>query len=136
MNSNDTIFDPKNCGLYKPGHRTHPVQAKVKYDLPRFPAEVELISPYSLRVITSELNQVFYYHDAIDLQMKCLVAVDGDIKFAPDSNLLYVKTKGPEVGTRGAWFPAYLSEVEPSPCAANDPDSGFFQLRAPGSDLS
>jgi hypothetical protein len=34
---------PQDCVLYTLGHQTHFIQTRVKADLPRFPATVELI---------------------------------------------------------------------------------------------
>jgi len=32
MINENTRYDPKNCGLYKPGHKTHYVQCNVMRD--------------------------------------------------------------------------------------------------------
>ena len=100
----------------------------------RFPAVVELVSPYSVRVKTEVQDEILYYHDAVNLVFKCTVAVDDDIAYSPESKLLYVKTRGPFEGTRGSWFPAYLSKDELTMCDAVDRDSGYFIRRSNGSD--
>jgi hypothetical protein len=128
-------YDPKNCGLYKPGHKTHYVQCNVMRDKKRYKAKVDLISPYSLRVTTRVQAEVLCYHDAVALQLKCLMAIDGDIQYCPESNLLYVKTNGPTGNTRGSWFPAYLSREELTMCETSDSDSGYFIKRANGNDV-
>jgi len=91
-----------------------------------YQAKVDLIFPYSLRVTARSQAEVLYYHDAVALQLKCLMAIDGDIQYCPDSNLLYVKTNGPTGNTRGSWFPAYLSREELNLCERSDSDSGYF----------
>jgi hypothetical protein len=98
-------------------------------DKKRYQAKVELISPYSLRVTTRSQAEVLYYHDAVALHLKCLMAIDGDIQYCPESNLLYVKTNGPTGNTRGSWFPAYLSSEELTMCESSDSDSGYFIKR-------
>jgi hypothetical protein len=95
-------------------------------DKKRYQAKVELISPYSLQVTTRAQAEVLYYHDAVALQLKCLMAIDGDIQYCPESNLLYVKTNGAIGNTRGSWFPAYLSREELTMCESSDSDSGYF----------
>jgi len=103
-------------------------------DKKRYQAKVDLISPYSLRVTTRAQAQVLFYHDAVALTMKCLMAIDGNIQYCPESNLLYVKTSGPTGNTRGSWFPAYLSKEELTMCASSDSDSGYFIKRGNDSD--
>ena len=114
------------CGLYKPGHNTHFVQANVMRNKERFCAEVELISPISIRVKTESQDQELYYHDAVGLFIQCLAAIDGDIKYAPESNLLYVKTTGQSEDMKGAWFLAYLSKDQLTDCDEVDLESGYF----------
>ncbi|SCX03668.1 hypothetical protein [Candidatus Aquiluna sp. UB-MaderosW2red] len=126
MISENTRYDPKNCGLYKPGHKTHYVQCNVMRDKKRYQAKVDLISPYSLRVTTRAQAEVLYYHDAVALQLECLMAIDGDIQYCPESNLLYVKTNGPTGNARGSWLPAYLSGEDLTMCESSDSDSGYF----------
>ena len=130
MLNDSTRYDAKHCGLYKPGHKTHFVQCNVMRDKKRYPAKVDLVSPYSVHVTTGVQDEVLYYHDAVALQLTCLMAVDGDIQYSPESNLLYVKTNGPEAGSKGAWFPAYLSRDELTMCDSTDGDSGYFQKRS------
>jgi hypothetical protein len=126
MINENTRYDPKHCGLYKPGHMTHFVQCNVMRDKKRYPAVVELVSPYSVRVKTEVQDEILYYHDAVNLVLKCTVAVDEDIAYSPESQLLYVKTDGPEEGIKGAWFPGYLSKDELTMCETVDRDSGYF----------
>jgi tRNA(Leu) C34 or U34 (ribose-2'-O)-methylase TrmL len=134
MINENTRYDPKNCGLYKPGHKSHYVQGNVMRDKKRYQAKVELISPYSLRVTTRAQAEVLYHHDAVALQLKCLMAIDGGIQYCPESNLLYVKTNGPTGNTKGSWFPAYLSREELTMCESSDSDSGYFIRRGNDSD--
>ena len=100
----------------------------------RFPAVVELVSPYSVRVKTEVQDEILYYHDAVNLVLKCTVAVDDDIAYSPEAQLLHVKTNGPVRGTKGSWFPAYLSKDELTVCDAVDRDSGYYMGRGTESD--
>jgi hypothetical protein len=134
MINENTRYDPKHCGLYKPGHKTHYIQCNVMRDKKRFPAVVELVSPYSVRVKTEVQDEILYYHDAVHLVFKCTVAVDDDIAYSPEAQLLYVKTNGPVGGTKGSWFPVYLSKDELTMCSITDSDSGYFIKRSNGSD--
>jgi hypothetical protein len=134
MINENTRYDPRHCGLYKPGHKTHFVQCNVMRSKDRFPAEVELVSPYSVRVKTEVQDEILYYHDAVNLVLKCIVAVDEDIAYSPEAQLLYVKTNGPVRGTKGSWFPAYLSKDELTMCDAVDRDSGYYLGRGNESD--
>ena len=136
MINENTRYDPKHCGLYKPGHMSHFVQCNVMRDKARYPAEVELVSPYSVRVKTEVQDEILYYHDAVHLVFKCTVAVDDDIAYSPEAQLLYVKTSGPVGGTKGSWFPAYLSKDELTMCDAVDRDSGYFMRRGNESESS
>ena len=94
-----------------------------------YQAKVDLIFPYSLRVTARSQAEVLYYHDAVALQLKCLMAIDGDIQYCSESNLLYVKTNGPTGNTKGSWFPAYLSREELTMCEGSDSESGYFIKR-------
>ena len=129
MINENTRYDPKHCGLYKPGHKTHYIQCNVMRDKKRFPAVVELVSPYSVRVKTEVQDEILYYHDAVNLVLKCMVAVDDDVAYSPEAQLLYVKTSGPVGGTKGSWFPAYLSKDELTMCDSVDRDSGYFKVK-------
>ena len=135
MINENTRYDPKHCGLYKSGHKTHYIQCNVMRDKSRYPAVVELVSPYSVSVKTEIQDEILYYHDAVNLVLKCIVAVNEDIAYSPESNLLYVKTSGPIGGTKGSWFPAYLSKDELTVCSTTDSDSGYFLKRSNGSDV-
>ena len=134
MINENTRYDPKRCGLYKPGHMTHYIQCNVMRDKARYPAVVELVSPYSVRVKTEVQDEILYYHDAVHLVFKCTVAVDDDIAYSPEAQLLYVKTSGPVRGTKGSWFPAYLGKDELTMCDAVDRESGYYMRRGNESD--
>jgi hypothetical protein len=129
MINDNTRYDPKHCGLYKPGHKTHYIQCNVMRSKDQFPAVVELVSPYSVRVKTEVQDEILYYHDAVNLVFKCTVAVDRDIAYSPEAQLLYVKTDGPVRETKGSWFPACLSKDELTMCDAVDRESGYYMRR-------
>jgi hypothetical protein len=129
MINDNPRYDPKHCWLYKPGHKTHYIQCNVMRDKARYPAVVELISPYSVRVKSEAQDEILYYHDAVTLVFKCTVAVDDDIAYSPEAQLLYVKTDGPIGGTKGSWFLAYLGKDELTMCEPVDSGSGYYIRR-------
>jgi len=119
---------PSECGLYIPGHQTHFIQTRVKADLPRFPATVELIDLETLAIQYNNLIVLLKTHDATGADSDALHAVDGDIAFVPEANLLYVKTDGPSEGILGRWRPYYLSDEPLTDCSTHDPNSGYFPV--------
>jgi hypothetical protein len=108
------------CASFEPGHNVHYIQAKVKAHLPRFWAHVDLIGPKAVRVLTDKQDQVLFHHSAIELYMWTLVAFDGEIKYSPESKLLYVRLDEFQGEKQDVWIMAYLSENELSPCKALD----------------
>jgi hypothetical protein len=117
---------PEECGLYVPGHQTHFIQTRVKAGLPRFPATVELINLETLAIQFNNLIVLLKTHDAPRANFDALNAVDSDIAFALEADLLYIKTDGPSEGVLGRWRPYYLSDEPLTDCSTHDPNSGFF----------
>jgi hypothetical protein len=105
-----------SCASYEPGHNVHFIQARVKAHLPRFWAKVDLIGPKAVRVVTDRQDQVLFHHSAIELYMWTLVAYEGDIKYCPESKLLYVRLDEYRGVKQDVWIMAYLSENELSQC--------------------
>lgn len=105
-----------SCASYEPGHNVHFIQARVKAHLPRFWAKVDLIGPKAVRVVTQKQDQVLFHHSAIELYMWTLVAHEGEIKYCPESKLLYVRLDEYRGVKQDVWIMAYLSEGELSPC--------------------
>jgi hypothetical protein len=105
-----------SCASYEPGHNVHFIQARVKAHLPRFWAKVDLIGPKAVRVVTEKQDQVLFHHKAIELYMLTLVAHEGEIKYCPESKLLYVRLDEYRGVKQDVWIMAYLSEGELSPC--------------------
>jgi hypothetical protein len=105
-----------SCASYEPGHNVHFIQARVKAHLPRFWAKVHLIGPNAVRVVTQKQDQVLFHHSAIELYMWTLVAHDGEVKYCPESKLLYVRLDEYRGVKQDVWIMAYLSENELSPC--------------------
>ena len=105
-----------SCASYEPGHNVHFIQARVKAHLPRFWAKVDLIGPNAVRVVTQKQDQVLFHHSAIELYMWTLVAHEGEIKYCPESKLLYVRLDEYRGVKQDVWIMAYLSEGELSPC--------------------
>lgn len=105
-----------SCASYEPGHNVHYIQARVKAHLPRFWAKVDLIGPNAVRVVTQKQDQVLFHHSAIELYMWTLVAHEGEIKYCPESKLLYVRLDEYRGVKQDVWIMAYLSENELSQC--------------------
>jgi hypothetical protein len=105
-----------SCESYEPGHNVHYIQAKVKAHLPRFWASVDLIGPKAVRVVTDKQDQLLFHHSAIELYMWTMVAVDGEIKYSPESKLLYIRLDEYQGVKQDVWIMAYLSENELAPC--------------------
>ncbi len=105
-----------SCASYELGHNVHYIQARVKAHLPRFWAKVDLIGPKAVRVVTHRQDQVLFHHSAIELYMWTLVAHEGEIKYCPESKLLYVRLDEYRGVKQDVWIMAYLSEDELSPC--------------------
>lgn len=105
-----------SCASYEPGHNVHHIQAQVKAHLPRFWAKVDLIGPKAVRVVADQRDQVLFHHSAIDLYMWTLVAHEGEVKYSPESKLLYVRLDEFQGKKQDVWIMAYLSENELSPC--------------------
>ena len=105
----------KKCQAFKPGHNAHWKQINEASHLPRFWAKVDLIGPRALRVITDKQDDLLFHHDAVELYMYSLIALDGEIKYAPESNLLYIHVEL-ERYESDAWLVFSLSEGEISAC--------------------
>jgi hypothetical protein len=113
------------CASFEPGHNVHYIQSRVKAHLPRFWAKVDLIGPKAVRVVTDKQDQVLFHHTAIELYMWTLVAFDGEIKYSPESKLLYVRLDEFQGEKQDVWIMAYLSENELSPCKALDVSTSY-----------
>lgn len=113
-----------SCASYEPGHNVHYIQVRVKAHLPRFWAKVDLIGPNSVRVVTQKQDQVLFHHSAIELYIWTLVSHEGEIKYCPESKLLYVRLAEYRGVKQDVWITANVSEKELSPCRALDPDEG------------
>lgn len=109
-----------SCESYEPGHNVHYIQAKVKAHLPRFWANADLIGPKAVRVVTDKQDQVLFHHCAIELYMWTMVAVDGEVKYSPESKLLYIRLDEYRGVKQDVWIMAYLSENELTPCFEPD----------------
>ena len=114
-----------SCASYEPGHNVHQIQAQVKAHLPRFWAKVDLIGPKAVRVVADQQDQVLFHHSAIDLYMWTLVAHEGEIKYAPESKLLYVRLDEFRGVKQDVWIMAYLSENELTPCYELDTSRSY-----------
>jgi hypothetical protein len=115
-----------SCASYEPGHNVHFIQARVKAHLPRFWAKVDLIGPKAVRVVTDRQDQVLFHHKAIELYMWTLVAHEGEVKYSPESRLIYIRVDQHQGEKDDVWIMAYLSEHELSPCRALDSGSGQY----------
>jgi hypothetical protein len=113
-------FESLTCGLYKPGHLTHFIQIKVKFNLPRVPVSVELESTDSLRISMGDSTKVFYHHRATEVFVQSLEG-GGVVEYSPEAKLLWFP-----VSSSRQPFPAYLSDEPLQPCERVDFESGYF----------
>jgi hypothetical protein len=79
---------------------------------------VDLIGPRAIRVITDKQDQVLFHHDAVELYMYSLIALDSEIKYAPQSKLIYVHVDLEKYDS-DVWLVFSLSEGEISGCRHN-----------------
>ncbi|MCF8529212.1 MAG: hypothetical protein K9G13_03690 [Aquiluna sp.] len=113
-------FNPIKCALYTPGHNVHYIQAKVYREAKKYPATVELISTTQVRVKTRRQDQVLYNHNATELYMQALAALNGEINYAPNSHLLYILHEQASKSVKEAWLMASLSEKPMGDCKSQE----------------
>jgi hypothetical protein len=106
----------KKCQAFKPGHNAHWKQIKETSHFSRFWAKVDLIGPRAIRVITDKQDEVLFHHEAVELYMYSLIALDGEIKYAPESKLVYIHVEL-ERHESDVWLIYSLSEGELTACA-------------------
>lgn len=112
------------CQTFSAGHNAHWKNINESSHFPRFWAKVDLIGPRAIRVITDKQDQVLFHHDAVELYMYSLIALDGEIKYAPESKLIYVHVDL-ERYESDAWLVFSLSEGEISACGVHGDDRTF-----------
>ena len=105
------------CVSHEPGHQVHWIQARVKYDKPRFDAEVEVLDQNRVRVSWLDQSHVFTHHNTAGIQAALEVVVLGYVRFAPGADLLYIQTEEANEQHGGAFALFYLCKGEPEPCA-------------------
>jgi hypothetical protein len=105
-------IDPRHCRLYKPGHQVHYIQARVKRSAPRYAATVSYLGPDTIRVDYNGFSLTRKHHNAIALAFAALQALDQEVEFAPDAELLYIKRENPNDQHGGVWALFYLCEGE------------------------
>lgn len=107
----------KKCQSFGSGHNAHWKHINESSHLTRFWAKVDLIGPRALRVITDKQDEVLFHHEAVELYMYCLLALDGEIKYAPESKLIHVHVELEKHET-DAWLVFSLSEGELTACSS------------------
>lgn len=113
----------KKCQAFRPGHNAHWKNINESSHFPRFWAKVDLIGPRAIRVITDKQDQVLFHHDAVELYLYSLIALDAEIKYSPDSQLLYLHVEL-EKHESDAWLVFSLSENELSSCQSTMTENG------------
>ena len=114
------------CQSFRAGHNAHWKHINESSHFPRFWAKVDLIGPRAIRVITDKQDDLLFHHDAVELYMYSLIAMDGEIKYAPESRLIYVHVEL-EKYESDAWLVFSLSEGELSACGSHG-DSGALPV--------
>ena len=107
------------CVSHEPGHQVHWIQARVKFDKPRFDAEVEVLDQNRIRVSWLDQSHVFTHHNTTGIQATLKVAVLGYVKFAPGADLLYIQTEEANGKHGGAYSVSYLCRSILSPCRSS-----------------
>lgn len=107
------------CVSHEPGHQVHWIQARVKYDKPRFDAEVEVLDQNRVRVSWLDQSHVFTHHNTAGIQAALKVDVLGYVRFAPGADLLYIQTKEANEQHGAAFSVSYLCRSILSPCRSS-----------------
>lgn len=107
---------PRECGLYKPGHLVHWIQARVKRNEERVPVKVDVLDDQRIRVLTAGEVQVFYHHDTSAIFTAVQNCVNAHIKLVPTAHLIEIQS---ELATsmHGGVFSLFYLSIEPiAPC--------------------
>jgi hypothetical protein len=113
----------KHCISYAPGHNVHWIQARVKYQEPRYDAEVEILSDSTLQVRYLNQVEIFQHHNVCAIRANLNRAILGYIKFAPTASLLYIQTEQPDGLHNGVFALHYLAEEGLKDCVLAEPET-------------
>lgn len=113
------------CSLYKPGHLTHFIQARLHINKPRFEASIELIDPVTLLVRFLDQELLLRNHSATHVYNLAQNAKEEGVKYAPESKLLYVHTRSKTTDKYDAFYPAYMTEQELTACESHAPGAAL-----------
>lgn len=118
-----------NCSLYKPGHLTHFIQARLHSNKPRFDASIELIDPVTLLVRFLDHEILLRNHSATHVHNLAQSAKEEGVRYSPEAKLLYVHTRSKTDGKYDAFYPAYMTEGELTACESHGPGAALEVVR-------
>jgi hypothetical protein len=110
------IINPLECTKYAPGHLVHYIQARVKGGSQRYPCRVKYLGPDTVRIEYEGTSVTRKHHNAIALCFAALQAVDQEIHYSPEAELLWVKSEKATEEHSGSWGVYYLAEGELEGC--------------------
>jgi hypothetical protein len=113
---NNQESNSKHCISYAPGHNVHWIQARVKYNEPRYDALVEILTEATLRVSYLDQVEIYYHHNVLAIKENLKKVVLNHIKFSPTSSLLYIQTEEPAGQHKGAFALHYLTKGDLLEC--------------------
>jgi hypothetical protein len=112
------IINPLECTKYAPGHLVHYIQARVKGGSMRYPCRVMYLGPDTVRIEYENDRVVRKHHNAIALCFATLQAVDQEVNYSPEAELIWIKSERPTEEHSGSWGVYYLAEGELEGCRA------------------
>jgi hypothetical protein len=110
------IINPLECTKYAPGHLVHYIQARVMGGSQRYPCRVQYVGPDTVRIEYEGARVVRKHHNAIALCFAALQAIDQEIHYSPEAELLWIKSESATDEHRGSWAVYYLAEGELEGC--------------------
>jgi hypothetical protein len=110
----------QGCISYAPGHNVHWIQARVKYNEPRYDAAVEILNETTLRVRYLDAVEIFHHHNVPAIKENLKQVVLNYIKFSPTAALLYLQTEEPNGLHKGVFAVHYLSNTNLCECACEN----------------
>jgi hypothetical protein len=110
------IINPLECTKYAPGHLVHYIQARVKGGSKRYPCRVKYLGPDTVRIEYEATSVTRKHHNAIALCFAALQAIDQEVNYSPEAELLWVKSENTTEEHSGSWGVYYLAKGELEDC--------------------
>jgi len=110
------IINPLECTKYAPGHLVHYIQARVEGGSQRYPCRVNYLGPDTVRIEYEGTSVTRKNHNAIALCFAALQAIDQEINYSPEAELLWIKSENATEEHSGSWGVYYVAEGELESC--------------------